>query len=276
MKLSIRLRNALVFAFLMVSMLVPAKMGMGQYKPTQSIGPISTTGGPMYLTGLGVSPDGVVYISDYYAGTVQRWTQDGTYLGLLGDNPSSPATFSEPCSVAFDADGNIYVAEAGNHRVMVYSSTGGFLRSIGSYGTGLGELNHPNCAYVTKSGYLLVSERLGSRITCFTLSGTPLWTAGVGIFSDARQIAEDSAGNIYVSDCNNGRVCKFTATGTFVGSIGSGLSAPTGLVIDDQDNVVVSETYGNKLSIFNNTGQLIQVEVLHLTMDLEILTFPTC
>jgi hypothetical protein len=66
MHISIRLRNAIVFAFLMVSMLMPAKMGMGQEPPYVMDGRLGGPGGQGALTaavGVKCLPSGAVWIS---------------------------------------------------------------------------------------------------------------------------------------------------------------------------------------------------------------------
>jgi DNA-binding beta-propeller fold protein YncE len=70
---------------------------------------------------------------------------------------------------------------------------------------------------------------------------------GEGRFDTPRGIALDSAGNIFVADTGNGRVEKFSPTGTFlsiIGAKGSGhgqLADPNGIAIDRSGNIYVAE-----------------------------------
>ncbi|PYK09348.1 MAG: 6-bladed beta-propeller, partial [Verrucomicrobia bacterium] len=54
---------------------------------------------------------------------------------------------------------------------------------------------------------------------------------GKGEFDSPAGIAVDPNGNVLVADTNNGRVEKFSPTGTFVTSIGQ-FEAPNGIAID--------------------------------------------
>jgi DNA-binding beta-propeller fold protein YncE len=66
-------------------------------------------------------------------------------------------------------------------------------------------------------------------------------------FDGPRGIATDSAGNIFVADTGNGRIQKFSPTGTFltvIGAKGSGhgqLADPNGIAIDRSGNIYVAE-----------------------------------
>src|SRR4030043_386743 len=51
--------------------------------------------------------------------------------------------FDHPYDVTIDAAGNVYVADAGNHRIQKFSSKGGFLQTWGSYGVGDGQFKYP-------------------------------------------------------------------------------------------------------------------------------------
>ncbi len=70
---------------------------------------------------------------------------------------------------------------------------------------------------------------------------------GKGRFDTPRAIAVDSTGNIFVADSGNGRIEKFSPTGTFlsiIGAKGSGqgqLADPSGIAIDRSGNIYVAE-----------------------------------
>src|SRR6266481_4501260 len=63
---------------------------------------------------------------------------------------------------------------------------------------------------------------------------------GKGEFDSPTAIAVDPNGNVLVADTNNGRVEKFSPTGTFVTSIGH-FEAPNGIAIDRGGNIYVAE-----------------------------------
>src|ERR1700691_3783821 len=86
-----------------------------------------------------------------------------------------PAPGSRPIDVAFDAAGNIYVADGvGNQRVAKFDKNGVFVRSWGSKGTEPGQFA-----------------------------------------ASVRGIAIDAQGNVYVADSGNKRIQVFDSNGTF-------------------------------------------------------------
>src|SRR5437667_11893433 len=64
--------------------------------------------------------------------------------------------------------------------------------------------------------------------------------AGKGEFDSPTARAVDPSGNILVADMGNGRIEKFSPTGTFVTSIGQ-FEAPNGIAIDHTGNIYVAE-----------------------------------
>src|SRR5213596_2979394 len=64
--------------------------------------------------------------------------------------------------------------------------------------------------------------------------------AGKGEFDSPTAMAVDPSGNILVADMGNGRIEKFSPTGTFVTSIGQ-FEAPNGIAIDRAGNIYVAE-----------------------------------
>jgi sugar lactone lactonase YvrE len=74
---------------------------------------------------------GNTYISDGYINSrVAKVDKDGNWLKSWGDRGKEPGQFNTPHSIATDADGNVYVADRGNHRIQVFDGDGKFLRQF--------------------------------------------------------------------------------------------------------------------------------------------------
>jgi DNA-binding beta-propeller fold protein YncE len=82
------------------------------------------------------------------------------------------------------------------------------------------------------------------RLSSLPEGGTNMFEGGLrfgkGQFDSPTAIAVDFNGNVLVADTGNGRIEKFSPTGTFLMSIGQ-FEAPNGIAIDGEGNIYVAE-----------------------------------
>ena len=83
------------------------------------------------VTDVAFDKDGNTFISDGYINSrVAKVDKDGNWLKSWGDRGKEPGQFNTPHSIATDANGNVYVADRGNHRIQVFDGDGKFLRQF--------------------------------------------------------------------------------------------------------------------------------------------------
>jgi DNA-binding beta-propeller fold protein YncE len=83
------------------------------------------------VTDVAFDKSGNTFISDGYINSrVAKVDKDGNWLKSWGDRGKGPGQFNTPHSIATDADGNVYVADRGNHRIQVFDGDGKFLRQF--------------------------------------------------------------------------------------------------------------------------------------------------
>jgi sugar lactone lactonase YvrE len=216
-------------------------------------------------------------------GTVVTVAGNGT-LGFADGN-SADARFYQPTGVALDADGNIYVADAENHRIRRITPTGTVSTLAGSStngsadGTGAdAQFNSPRAVAVDASGNVYVADGVNHKIRKITSAGVVTTLAGSGTsgFADGdgtaaqfyfpKGIAVDGDGNIYVADDINHRIRKITPAGTvstLAGSTsgtadGDGAAAqfnsPRGVAVDVSGNVYVADAGNHRIRKITPTG----------------------
>ena len=162
----------------------------------------------MFAQQVRIDPQDNIWIVDQMTNTVLKFDPEGRVVMILGrkaeaipvpargpgaggvPNPAPAANelpgagiptdlFNRPTDVAFDAAGNIYVADGvGNQRVAKFDKNGVFVKSWGSKGAEPGQFG-----------------------------------------TSARAIAVDAQGNVYVADSGNKRIQVFDSNGTFKSQI---------------------------------------------------------
>ena len=138
-----------------------------------------------------------VWLAGNGDGVVQKYSHDGTLLMQIGTkflcdsatgacgNPgtnTSKTLLNDPADIAVDpSNGDVYIADGyGNHRVVVFNSTGTWLRQMGSAGTGPGQFasgdgGHPHCVVLGKDGLVYACDRGNDRINVYKKDGTFLY-----------------------------------------------------------------------------------------------------
>ena len=192
---------------------------------------------------------------------VSVFSPDGERLQSFG----SPGY--QPWGITTDGDGNILMADRGNHRIQKFTASGQFLSEVGCKGNGPLQFNSPiEIAFNTVNKKVYVVDEwnhrvqvLNSDLTFFSKFGKS--GSGKRQFKEPGDIACDSTGNVYVADYGNDRIQVFTAEGRFLrafGKHGCGkgeLTCPFGITIDTNDVVYVSEGHSNhRVSVFTSEG----------------------
>ena len=118
-----------------------------------------------------------------------------------------------PQDVATDSRGNVYVADAGRHQVVVFSEAGQYVTHLGGRGVGRGELGEPRGVCVIDE-FVYVAENGNSRISVFDMSGRFVTLfgrpgSGEGEMKSPWGVAADRDGFLCVCDPNNHRIQVF-------------------------------------------------------------------
>ena len=185
------------------------------------------------VTDVAWDADGNTYISDGYINSrIAKVDRNGNWLKSWGEPGNKPGQFDTPHSIAVDAQGNIYVADRGNHRIQVFDEDGKFLRQIiidvpvdpkarpaignkNAQTSGSRTPGSPWAICITPAPHqvLYSADAFPGRIYKLSLDGKVLGVLGnsgkqLGQFGWIHQIACPQENQLYVAEILNWRVQK--------------------------------------------------------------------
>jgi trimeric autotransporter adhesin len=202
----------------------------------------ATLAGPYTLT---EDSSGNVYFADLYNNRIRRIANDANRTittvagtgsaGYSGDGgPGTLAMLNAPSSVAFDAQGNLYIADENNLRVRKLDLAGNISTVAGN----------------------------GSSCTPTTASCGDGGPATSATMASPQTVVVDASGNVYIADYFAHRIRKVDTSGTITTLAGTGvagnkgdggpanqatLNHPSGVTVDSVGNVYISDQYNNRI-----------------------------
>ena len=224
--------------------------GFGVVEKFDSSGNLITSWNDILINGESLGPVGLatdpstgdVYVADGQQHLIEKFSPNGQFICSFG----LPQNLSEIMGLGIGPNGDIYVADAFNNRVVVFACVTGSVTPTPSPTPSPTQTTTPTSA------------------CCYqlSLSWTPIPTVGPfnGPFGVCAGTVSGST-TIFVADTSNSRVLVFDESGDFIsqfGSFGNGnglFMAPWGIAEDSSGNVYVADDATNLISKFTyNSG----------------------
>ncbi len=205
-----------------------------------------------------VDAAGNVFVVDMSNYRIQIFNIHGNLIDTWG----GIGEFNIPTGVAVDAAGNVYVTDYGTPYTQKFDANGKFIREWRYYGPGY-RMEMPSRVAVNAAGnvYVLYHGRdlgssTGGSITHnyiqkydsngnFILKWGPIGTSNEQL-NNPKDLAVDSADNVYVADYGNDRIQKFDADGNYRATLHC--DNPRAITVDAADRIYVSSD--NYIHIF--------------------------
>jgi DNA-binding beta-propeller fold protein YncE len=214
-------------------------------------------------TGVAVSPDGSrVYVTQTEIDPrVIIFDGLGTQLATVIPPPTTGSNHVPVYLALHPTTGDLYVSDRPTGSIYVYSQDGVFRRKFDPGRKLLGW--QPMGMAFDRQGDLYVTDLGGefASIHEFGPDGTLLRTIGeANQFSFPNGVAVDAAGNVYVTDSNNGRLIVFDPSGRQRATVRRGvtegdLGLPRGTAIDDAGRLYVVDTTAQSVQLYHVLGQ---------------------
>jgi uncharacterized protein (TIGR03437 family) len=235
-----------------------------------------------YPTGVAVDGSGNVYVADALnfrvrkiAGGSSSSVAGNGGFSYSGDNgPALSAQLNSPGGVAADAQGNVYVADTGNHAVRRVSRDGIITNIVGTgQASSDNGLNGPAAVAVDSSGAVYIADTLNGRIRRVA-GGAVTTVGGTDQFFTPTGVAVDAAGNVYVADLNRNMIRRINSGGAVTTVAGSGtagfggdngpatlalLSSPRAVAVDGAGNLYIADTGNHRIRRVSSSGTITTV-----------------
>jgi len=202
------------------------------------------------IEGITLDNQGNIFLINSWCCRVEKYDNSGNFLRMWGWGVQDGAHEFQICTsgcqcggvgtgdgqlywpqgAGTDADGNVYVADRENERVVKYDNQGNFLRMWG-WGVRNGAAEFQICTSGCEGG----------------ITGS-----GNGQFSLPTEIAV-LGDTVYVSDWSNNRVQLFSRNGTFKKKIGVSQQA-AGVDVSPSGDIYVVVYFADEIVQFDNTG----------------------
>ncbi len=190
----------------------------------------------------------------------------GRVIRTIGGPGRAPGLLRDPRGVAVDSYGHVFVADTGNNRVEEYSTSGGYLATIGSEGTKAGEFENPEGVAV-HDGILYVSDDANNRIEEFTVATGAYRSSITTDVSSPAGLTFDAKGDLWAAQQGqtetslDGVVEYNPTTGQVLLALDGdnattygGFSNPTDVAVDAAGHVFVAEPDTDYVQEFTSTG----------------------
>ena len=131
---------------------------------------------------IAIDSDDNIYVTSKHM--LQKFTRSGDLKASVGDKQANVKynRFNDPRGVTIHQN-QVYVCDRNNHRIQVFDFELNFVKSIGSYGQGMGEIDTPYDVKFDKAGNMYIVELGNKRVQVMNASGQCIrmfGTSGVG------------------------------------------------------------------------------------------------
>src|SRR5579859_83457 len=218
------------------------------------------------LSGVGAKPSAVraagadLWFTDIGNQALQEWTTTGSAVTMI--TAYIGITFSSPNGVGIDPKtGNVYAADSGHSRFVVFGPSGNYLAALG--GTQLGTDFAYGVAVNSGGTTVYGVDYSGGFIYAYSIGGTPsapTFTYAnhtvLGALGGPQGLSLDSSDHLWVADNPNHRLVEFDSSLNFQAAITlTGGGTPSDVAVDASSNLFTTDTTNNLVQEFSASGQ---------------------
>ena len=207
-------------------------------------------------TGVAVNSEGLLAVTDD-TNTCVHLRKKGALVksigkGVLGDDLGG---------ITFDLQGNVWVADKGNNKVLKLSQDGRLLQTIDHAGSKSDHFDHPLGVSVSPEGLIYICDSGNHRVTVHDEEGMLLFAFGLnrsgpGCFYGPWDVTFSSDGLVYVSDRWSSRVCVWSKEGRFQKDFKTKY-VPTCIAATGDNHLLITSRVSHIVMVYMLGGQLV-------------------
>ncbi|WP_066065458.1 6-bladed beta-propeller [Neobacillus soli] len=209
----------------------------------------------------GISGDknGNIYVADLYNGNISIFNSKGKFIKYF---PDEEKAIQSPGGLRIFGE-KLFVTDIKTNKLYIYNLEGKKQMEIGGAGQAEGKFIAPNAVAVDKENQIYVTDSGNNRVQVFNKEGKFIKIIngskdgkGEPIFVNPRGVGVDTNGTVYVVSNLSHNIYAYDKDGNDVrvlGGMGTDngqLYLPNGLFIDDQDEIFVTDTINQRVSVF--------------------------
>ncbi|MFQ5675503.1 MAG: NHL repeat-containing protein [bacterium] len=197
-----------------------------------------------------------IFVADYNNERIERYDKKLNYISSLhpDETLSNTLQFGFPSGVDISSQGELFICDTENNRVLKLNTLGEPVLSFGDFNWGEGQLEHPVKVEVTADNVVYVSDREANQIVVFDYYGNYIARYGDAELSNPNGLALWKDILLVVADSGHNRLAVFDKDREFVYSWGS-----KGSKFGAFDNPVDVATFKNRIYVLDSGNNRVQV-----------------
>lgn len=203
--------------------------------------------------GLRADRAGNIWTTDNGLHVLRQFSPKGEVLATLGENGvpgGDEKHFRAPDDLVFASNGDIYVADSGNGRIVRLNKNGKFVGQFGKKGKGPGEFATAHGLAIDSKDRIYVADRGNKRVQVFTSAGEFVAEWGgfgnpFGLLVSGKQllVSEGDINRMFHFDLDTGKIANEWGDDKM-------LQLPHLMSTDRKGNLYIAEVNGKRVQIF--------------------------
>ncbi|KPK77319.1 MAG: hypothetical protein AMJ89_02620 [candidate division Zixibacteria bacterium SM23_73] len=205
----------------------------------------------------------------------KKATTQGSVKGLkpvdiIGETKLGSSFLSHPTGITTDPEGNLFIADTDNDRLVKCDEKGKFVKETGGFGWEEGQFNRPSYIATDNGLNIYVIDTQNKRVQRFDRNLNFISTIQIESNEDfygfglLEGVAVASGGELLLSEMEDDYVIKldnFYAYERTFGGFGYGegsLRDPLGISVDRKENIYVADSQNDRVAIYDLFGNFLK------------------